>query len=247
MFKSAALACALAVWALPAAALTITNITATAVDDNGSETTATGNGQILVPGSTFNGSVFDEVSDDKPSSQNTLFAFREKTRVAYGSISSYLDEKFGTPNPLLVDSYLVFFNPNVDPGDFGGPTGWTPSNWRGIEATLSFTTKIVGLITDTSKMNATDNLLGHGDVTYTSIGANPGNRGLEFGPQEDPILDSLNLLDAKQLGVDLKATQSGDWMRVVVVTTPVPAAGLLLPAAVGGLVLAARRKRHRAA
>ena len=91
---------------------------------------------------------------------------------------------------------------------------------------------ILGLVTSTDQLLATDGILGAIGTSYATFR----NRGLERG-------DGMFSGDDDTLRLSLRVTQPGDWMRVVTVAAvPVPAAGFLLFGALGGLAALRRRK-----
>ena len=100
-----------------------------------------------------------------------------------------------------------------------------------LSGTVTFDGAILGLITTTAGLNATDAILGATGTTYDTFR----NRGLEAS--------DITTFAGNTLTASLRASQPGDWMRVVTIAAiPVPAAGFLLVGALGGLVALRRRK-----
>ena len=103
-----------------------------------------------------------------------------------------------------------------------------------LSGTMTFDGAILGLITTTAGLAATDSILGAIGTSYDLFR----NRGLEPSDVTTFIGDTLT--------ASLRASQPGDWLRVITVAAvPVPAAGLLLVGALGGLA-ALRRRRSKA-
>ncbi len=125
-----------------------------------------------------------------------------------------------------VDSHLVFLNVDAQLG-------------RAVtQATLSFSTEILGLITDRAGVNNSHGLLGGLGTAYGSL------YGLNWN-------DAATFLGG-QLNVQMTAQEArGDWIRVVTVAAPmiqtapvpVPASGLLIPLGLAGLAALRRRRR----
>lgn len=104
---------------------------------------------------------------------------------------------------------------------------------------IDFDADIFGIATSTATLAASD-FLANTAVTYL----NPAQRGLE--PWQDTVW--IDLLDPRRLWVDWLATTPGDYVRVFtkhspLAPVPLPATGLLLLGAIGGLGLK-RRKKH---
>ena len=101
-----------------------------------------------------------------------------------------------------------------------------------LKGTVTFDGLILGFITSTAGLAATDAILGAVGTTYEKFRL----RGLEGN-------ESVSGQGTSTLALNLIVRQPGDWMRVVTVAAvPVPAAGFLLVGALGGLAALRRRK-----
>lgn len=101
-----------------------------------------------------------------------------------------------------------------------------------LNGSVTFDGLILGFITSTAGLAATDAILGAVGTTYEQFRL----RGLEGN-------ESLSGQGTSTLALNLVVRQPGDWMRVVTVAAvPVPAAGFLLFGALGGLAALRRRK-----
>lgn len=195
--------------------------TAHAAVVSGSVTGGTAGGTFveLDPLSAF--SVGDDTFDD-----NNLYAFNEDQNITLGSPLA-IDTAGGTiAAGTVIASHYVFFDP--------GPT-------RSLIGSVTFDADILGVATSTTNLAASDFLITN-SVTYL----NPSLRGLEAG--QDFISFS-----GKTLSVDFLASTPGDYIRVFTgrsakfgdnidpSVVPLPAAGLLLFGALGGLSFLRRR------
>lgn len=115
-----------------------------------------------------------------------------------------------------VDSHLLWFDPKIS---------------QRVQASVTFSGRILGVIITQSGLLATNDLLGLAGVTYLM----PRLVGLEGA--------DLFSINGNVLMVDWRASTPGDHIRVITATVPVPAAGGLL--ALGLLGLAAMRRRKR--
>jgi len=148
-----------------------------------------------------------------------LFAFDESTTT----LLSNLIVNIGA-SPIAagteISSEYVFFDP--------GPT-------QHLTGTVTFGTDVLGVITSTKDLAASD-FLGAPGVNYLD----PANRGLEAG-------DSVTISAPNQITVDFTASSPGDYIRVITAgpAPAVPEPGTLGFVASGmiGLVLLRRRQR----
>ena len=131
----------------------------------------------------------------------------------------------------VVDSHMIFLN-KAD--DVGGTLTHTEVVW-------TFAADILGVMSDQDGVleDASTDELGATGTNYPTSSFN--FRGLEGN-------DSYSI-SGNMLTVDMGVSQPGDWMRVVTETAPVPvpAAGVLLLGALGGLGGASALRRRRKA
>jgi len=133
--------------------------------------------------------------------QNTnLYAFNEDQNVPVAGSPLTVDYKPGggtgtIPVGTTVASHYVFF----DPGNTASQEGW-----------VDFDAPILGVISSTGNLLASDYLANTG-VTYL----NPGLRGLEAG--DSAIIDPSN---PNRLLVDWSASTPGDYVRVLTQRSP---------------------------
>lgn len=122
----------------------------------------------------------------------------------------------------LVASHYIFFDPD---------------GVANQEGTVTFDSDILGILTSTSSLLASDSLLNTG-VTYL----NPTLRGLESG-------DNVSIIGLNMISVDWAAGTPGDYVRVLTAfspgapAVPVPAAVWLFGTALIGFVGMSRRRK----
>ena len=170
-------------------------------------TTPLGTFVELSPGVGFN------VGNDNQQSNN-LFAFDEKQNLAL--LSALTPDVGGLiAAGTRVSSHYVFYDPVA-----GRRVGY-----------VDFYGSVLGILTSTGRLSATDAALGRSGVNYLS----PGLRGLEPG--------DFATFTAKRVFVDFTASSPGDYVRVLTTgAVPEPATwGLMLLGF--GLVGAALRRR----
>jgi len=134
----------------------------------------------------------NSVGDDNFQSPN-LYAFNEAQNIL---IATSLAVNVGTspiPAGTVVASHYIFFDP--------GPT-------QRVIGTIDFDANVLGILTSTTTLAATDFLAQTG-VNYLS----PSARGLEAG-------DSATISGARQVHVDFTASSPGDYVRVLTLTSP---------------------------
>ncbi len=134
----------------------------------------------------------DSVGNDNFQSPN-LFGFDEDQNIVIGSP---LDVDVGTsPIPMgtIVASHYIFFDP--------GPV-------LRVVGTVNFDSDVLGVLTSTGRLAATDFLANTG-VNYLS----PANRGLEAG-------DSVTISGPSQILFDTTASSPGDYVRVLTAFSP---------------------------
>ncbi len=171
--------------------------------------TVTGGTSFLV------GGVFTQLCDPIGSvgndnfQSNDLFAFEEAQNFPLEADLTTDDGPMGTiVAGTYVSSYYVAFD---------------PSNNADVIGSIQFPGAILGIMTSTSTLNASDTL-----GNATAIYLNPSLRGLEGG------IDVVSVL-GDTLSVDLSASSPGDYLRVVIAGTSPPLVPALGPF---GLVLA---------
>ena len=148
--------------------------------------------------------------------RDTLFAFDERQDVTLGAaltVDLWPTGLSGTiPAGTVVDSHYVFID---------------PSGTQRIGGTVDFDWPVIGVMTATATLNASDAALAAAGTTYD----NPGLRGLEGG-------DSVTISGTNQVTIDFSASSPGDYVRVVTLV-PEPATVALLA---GAGLLALRRR-----
>ncbi len=184
----------------------------------GGNVLGTGNFVILDPATGF--SIGNDNFDD-----DNLYAFDEDQNI---TITSAISVDIGTDPQAgdVVASHYIGF----DPADL--------RPYHTLIGYVDFDADIFGVATSTTNL-ANSDYLANTAVTYL----NPNLRGLE--PQTDTVW--IDMLDPRRLWVDLLAATPGDYIRVFTMESPLapvplPASGLLLLGAIGGLGLKRRKK-----
>ncbi len=175
-------------------------------------------------------------------SNTTIFAFTERTDLTLSSAlpvdvstqGTYQKLSSLTPGTIaagtMVDSYFLHSDP---------PNGNSTYN-----ASLTFSSPILGIIVLSSSLSSTDSILGAPGTVYPS---KDGTRGLEFGKTEDYVV----WVSGDTVDVQFHTHSSIDEIRIITAASPVPEpTGLVLGAsALGVLGLArvyqVRRRRVR--
>jgi len=167
---------------------------------------------------------FNTVGNDTQQTYD-LYAFDEDQNIF---LTDDLLVDLGTtiPSGTTVASHYLFFDPAV------------PAT---VTGTVTFDSEILGVITSTDTLFASDFLANTG-VTYL----NPVSRGLESG-------DSLAITGENELTFTLTANTPGDYVRVITAfsptaeeeANPVPEPAGILGMAGAGLMLVGQRWRNR--
>lgn len=169
------------------------------------------------------------INDDSPGNNTTVKAFEE-------AVGIILADDLANTLPTIdagtaVDSHMLFLN-RVD----------TDTTRARVNYSFTFSEAIVGLIIGTTNINNTSfgtngfPLLGAPGTTYSNLNGFEG-RG-----------DTWTITGGNTISGRMTVTQPGDWIRVITESpapVPLPAAGWMLLAGVGGLA-AARRGRKSA-
>ncbi|ALG89509.1 MULTISPECIES: VPLPA-CTERM sorting domain-containing protein [Actibacterium] len=151
-------------------------------------------------------------------------------------------DNFDTPDLYALNElqdYTLGVDLVIDGGVIGAGTkvsshyvGFDPLFWSRQGGSVSFSGKILGVISTTDTLLASD-FLGAPAVSYTAAW----ERGLE------PNWDKYSISD-KTVSVSWWAISPGDYMRVITAAAvPVPAGGLLLVGALGSLAAVRRRRK----
>jgi len=146
-----------------------------------------------------------------------LYAFDESSTVLGANLIVNVGSS-PIPAGTVVSSEYIFFDP--------GPS-------QHIVGTVTFATDVLGVITSTSDLAASD-FLGAPGVNYLD----PANRGLEAG-------DSVTISAPNQITVNFTASSPGDYIRVITAgpASAVPEPGTVGLLAGGMLALAFFRRR----
>ena len=137
----------------------------------------------------------------------------------------------------VVDSHMIFLNAEDNtPGLAFGLAG-TPA------VTFTFDGVILGVMSDRqgNLEFASTPILGAPGSTYDAPFAARGMEGNDFVNKTN----DWYTVSGNTISLGMNVTQPGDWIRVVTAAPiPTPAAGLLLPFALGGLAAMRRRKKR---
>lgn len=159
------------------------------------------------------------ITNSSPADDDYILAFNERQRY---TLTADLETDSGTILAgTVVDSHMVMYNKN-------GDTPLTLSQ----SGQVMFSGNILGLITLRAGLLASDYL------GAPSVYDDFKNRGLDEGK-----LDNVSFL-GDTLDATFFVNRPGDWIRVIsVAQVPVPAAGLMLLAGLGGLTALRRRRK----
>lgn len=149
---------------------------------------------------------------------NNLYGFSESQNILLASALS-MDIGGTVAAGTQVASHYIFFD---------------PLNTQTMQGTVDFDSDVLGIITSTGLLLASD-ILVNTNVNYL----NPTQRGLEPG-------DSATISGLRQIFFNVSASSPGDYVRVITAFSPgaVPEPGslALVGAALAGLALARRRQ-----
>ncbi len=175
-------------------------------------TPATGTWEVYTGSGPVGGNNFDQ--------DGVVYTLEESQGV---TVPVTLTTAGGTvPAGTMVDSSLIW----VD-----------PATYMNTQATIDFSSDIVGIIIGSVGLFLSDGLFGSDVVSYF-YGAFTGLEGI----------DSLTIVDADTITISFWTNNPGDYIRVLTATPiPLPAAGLMLLGALGALGAMRRRKTGLAA
>jgi hypothetical protein len=173
-----------------------------------------------------------------PGDDDNILWFKEASNV---TVSSAVTGLGGTSIGVgdVVDVYMMFLNRDSRTSSGTADTA---------TATFTFTTQILGIF---GQQNGSDLVLTDG-LSQTTTYSNFSSRGIEIGNNGtfsagggDDLI--THVLGSNEVGLFLRVTQPGDWVRVVTVSAvPVPAALPLMLVGLGGLAFVARRRKTNA-
>ena len=166
--------------------------TASATIINGTVTSNTGTFILLAPG--FTDSAPDNTVGNNNFNTPNLYGFDEDQNIFLGA--DLLVDIGASPiaSGETVASHYIFYDP--------GPT-------TRLTGTVDFDSDVIGIITSTGLLAASDFLANTG-VTYL----NPGMRGLENGN------DTVFISGPRQISIDFMASSPGDYIRVITQFSP---------------------------
>ena len=183
-----------------------------------------GSGAITITGATLIPAPTQVKRDALENSGSGILVFAEKQNYVLTA-----DLKLGKSGTIAagtaVDVYYVSYDPET---------------LKKFTAKVGFGVAILGYARSTKQLRKTD-FLGNPGTQYSSYLY----RGIEMGPGTSNR-DSLTLsTDRKELNFDIRTSNPGDVVRVIIPHQVVPEPGtlLLLSAGLGGLAAASRRRR----
>ena len=165
--------------------------------------------------------VFKNPNDD------TLYAWDEAQNLTLNS-DLVLDSGVTIASGTTISSHMIQWDPSKP---------YTNGNWQ--HATVNFDAEIIGFIFDDKKLGNTDSLLGATGINYDSFEY----RGLESDPLTGTNDDYIVFSGGNSFDLHMRASNPGDWVRVITAPVPEPSTLGLMFGGLGLVGLMAFRAR----